>query len=220
MSAEGRSATDGAAIQVVLSGDMKEVMRAESVLGTLRYDGGAPEDFYSRMSRDLMARHGRLIQVDYASHFPEFEIWFRYEDGTRVYSGRRTGHYDIHFLSLGYVGEGPRYARHFLAAAGYGLESEDIESIEPGDSIVMEEDGAIIRRSEERVVAHDDVTFLRERNEVVAGFPAVYRHYSAKSKADALAFLEDQEIAAQSFFVVVETPDGNLAKDRMGIYEP
>jgi len=207
---------------VVVSGtseNMEPILRAEAALTTLQYNGGPAEPFYERMSRDLISKHGPLVSVDYASHFPKFEIWFCYKDDMRIYSGQRTGHYDIHFLSLGYVGEGPRYARHFLAAAGFDLTSEQIESIKPGDSIQLRDGKAVIVREKDKVVQSSEVTFLKERKEIVAGFPATYRHYSAPSKAVATQFLEKQNITAQSYFVVVETPEGTIAKDRMGIYD-
>ncbi len=97
---------------------------------------GSAEEFYARMSRDLIARHGALVKAEYVSHFPTFEIRFKYTDGTTVVSGARTGRHDIHFLSLGYVGEGPRYAKAFLEAAGCNRTSQEIEGICPGDVIV------------------------------------------------------------------------------------
>jgi tetratricopeptide (TPR) repeat protein len=103
------------------------------------------------MSQDLISRHGALQRVDYVSHFPDFEIYFTYEDGTKLYSGKRTGNYDIHFLTLGYVGEGPRYAHHFLKAAGLELSSDEIESIRPGDCIVPRDGKAIIVRKGEPI---------------------------------------------------------------------
>lgn len=184
---------------VVVSGtseNMEPMMRAGTALTTLQYDGGPAEQFYERMSRDLISKHGPLVGVDYASHFPKFEIWFCYKDDARIYSGQRTGNYDIHFMSLGYVGQGPRHARHFLAAAGFDLTSEEIESIKPGDSIQLRDGKAVIVREKDKVVQSSEVTFLKERKEVVAGFPATYRHYSAPSKAVATRFLEKQNITA------------------------
>lgn len=122
---------------------------------TIQYDGGHAEPFYERMSKDLIARHGALRHVDYISHFPKFEICFTYENGTRLYSGPRTGHYDVHFLTLGYIGEGPRYAHHFLKAAGLELSSDEIKSIRPGDRIVPRHGKAIIVRKDEPLPAED-----------------------------------------------------------------
>jgi hypothetical protein len=92
---------------------------------------------YWMISKRLIAMHHRLVRISYLSHFPKFEINFEYQDGAIVYSGERTGTYDIHFLSLGYEGEGPRYARVFLAAAGFHLSADEIASIRPNDTIQM-----------------------------------------------------------------------------------
>ena len=106
-----------------------------------------PEKYhYWHMSKNLAAIHGPLMQASYLSHFPKFEIDFEYADGFHLYSGARTGVYNIHFLSLGYVGEGPRYARVFLAAAGLDLTPEQIESICPGDIIKSSTNGSLIVR--------------------------------------------------------------------------
>jgi len=195
--------------------------KMEATLETISYDGGSVEQFYERMSKELMGKHGALVAVDYLSHFPNFEIYFAYEDGMRIYSGRRTGQYDIHFLTLGYVGEGPRYTRHFLSAAGFDLTTDQIKSIKPGDSILLEDGKAIIQKRKDKAKDDDsgEVKFLRERNEIVAGAPATYRHYSAPDKEAAKKFLDKQNITAQSYFVVVETPEGVISKDRMGIFE-
>jgi len=91
---------------------------------------------YRQMARELISKYGPLKRVEYLSHFPGFEINFVFENKT-VYSGKRSGQYDIHFLSLGYVGEGPRYAREFLAEAGFSMSSDDIEAIKPGAIIQL-----------------------------------------------------------------------------------
>ncbi len=183
------------------------------------YGRGTIEDFYADMSKDLIRVHGPLMRVDYITHYPTFAIWFFYKDGTSIYSGQRTGRHDIHFLSLGYVGEGPRYAEQFLAAAGFILTSEEIESIDAGDGIELRGDKPIIVRKRDKVNEDEVVKFSHERNEQFAGFPAIYRHYKAPSKDSAMVFLGKQTITAQSFFIVVETPEGTFCKDRMGLFE-
>lgn len=214
--------TDSVSISVTTDiNDLTSAQMVESALETISYDGGPVEQFYERMSKELINRHGPLLSVDYISHFPKFEIYFVYKDGMRIYSGQRTGHYDIHFLSLGYVGEGPRYAQHFLSAAGFNLTTEQIESIQPGDSILIKNKKAIIQKKKDKVKEDDlgALKFLRERNELVFGAPATYRHYSAPDKKTAKKFLDKQNITAQSYFVVVETPEGIISKDRMGVFE-
>lgn len=202
-----------------VSGNMEPMLREAMVTETLRYDGGAVEPFYERMSRDLVARHGPLVGVDYSSHFPKFEIWFSYKDGARIYSGERRGQFDIHFLSLGYVGEGPRYAHHFLSAAGFDLSSEQIESIKPGDSIQIKDGRAEIVREKDKVVETAEVTFEREVKANSMGLPAIYRLYKGPNRAAATAFLEKQNITAPSYFVGVKTPEGTFCKDRMGLFD-
>jgi len=94
------------------------------------------ERAYRMMARDLMQKYGPLKRVEYLSHFPKFEINFVFERKT-VYSGQRRGQHDIHFLSLGYFGEGPRYARSFLDEAGFAMSPEEIATIKPGASIEL-----------------------------------------------------------------------------------
>lgn len=102
-----------------------------------------PEGEYRNLARTLTTRFGRLTRVEYLSHYPNFEINFVFERGT-VYSGRRRGERDIHFLSLGYVGEGPRYAREFLDELGFRMSSEEIAQIEPGAVIRKTEHGVTV----------------------------------------------------------------------------
>ncbi len=45
-----------------------------------------------------------------------------------------------------------------------------------------------------------------------------YEHYTAPSKSDALAFLREHEVKEPQCYVVVETPEGGLGKDIIGIY--
>lgn len=104
------------------------------------------ETSYETMSKQLVREHGPLEQLEYLSHYPNFEIKFYYQDGTYVYSGARTGKYDINFLSLGYIGEGPRYAMHFLKAAGFDLTTEEIAGIKEGDSIVLRNGRTVVNR--------------------------------------------------------------------------
>lgn len=187
---------------------------------TLRYEGGSPEYFYERMSQDLIARHGPLVSVDFASHFPKFEIWFCYTDGTKTYSGERTGDYDIHYLALGYGGTGPNLAKHFLDAAGFILNTDQIHSMKEGDSIRLESGKTVIKQEKDKLVTNSKVTFVRKEVNENLGYMMTYRYYKAPSIAVATQFLEEQNISEQHYYVIVETPEGNIAKDRVGIYDP
>ena len=48
---------------------------------------------------------------------------------------------------------------------------------------------------------------------------AVYVVHTAPTKADALAFLQKKKVNKPSFYLVVDTPEGNLGRDINGIYE-
>lgn len=45
-----------------------------------------------------------------------------------------------------------------------------------------------------------------------------YEVYRAKSKADAMAFLRAQEVREERRYIVVETPEGNIGKDLIMIF--
>jgi hypothetical protein len=99
---------------------------------------------YRKMARDLVQQYGSLRSVEYLSHYPNFEINFTFDTYT-VYSGRRRGEYDINFLSLGYVGEGPRYTQAFLDELGFSMTSEEIASIKPGAIIKLDGDKVVVQ---------------------------------------------------------------------------
>jgi hypothetical protein len=125
------------------------VMEPNSIDHPEYYRGRVPSAeryHYWCISKNLLDLHGPLVRVSYLSHFPKFEIVFEYQDGFKLCSGERTGSYDVHFLRLGYVGEGPRYTRVFLAAAGLHLSQDEIASIHPGDAIELTLEGASIIR--------------------------------------------------------------------------
>jgi hypothetical protein len=110
--------------------------------GQIGKQEGPVERAYRKMARDLMQEYGPLKRVEYLSHFPNFEINFVFESKT-VYSGKRRGQYDIHYLSLGYFGEGPTYARAFLDEAGFSMTPEEISAIQPG-ALISLQDGKVV----------------------------------------------------------------------------
>lgn len=116
---------------------------------------------YRRMARDLIAQYGPLQRVEYLSHFPKFEINFVFERRT-VYSGQRRGEYDIHFLSLGYVGEGPRYARFFLDEAGFRMSSDEIDAIRPGAVIELRDRKVVVSYPEKATSPARDTPSLAD----------------------------------------------------------
>ena len=64
-----------------------------------------------------------------------------------------------------------------------------------------------------------EVTFKEQEFKEKMGFTMTYEVYTAKSKMDALAFLEKKYIYQDRYYVIVETPEGNWGKDCMGIFE-
>jgi hypothetical protein len=46
-----------------------------------------------------------------------------------------------------------------------------------------------------------------------------YEVYTAKSKLEALQFLEQKQVMVPLYYIVVETPEGNWGKDQNGIYQ-
>jgi len=79
---------------------------------------------------------------------------------------------------------------------------------------------SLVRGSAIKVVQSSQVTFDREVKVDSMGYPATYKLYKGPNKKTALAFLEEQNITAQSYFVGVKTPEGTFCKDRMGLFDP
>ena len=65
------------------------------------------------------------------------------------------------------------------------------------------------------------VKFLREyqKPSPMPGLTNTYREYRAPQKAAALEFLEATPVDEPLVYVVVETPEGTLCKDKTGLYE-
>ena len=62
------------------------------------------------------------------------------------------------------------------------------------------------------------VKFSHERTDNAYGL-ATYVHYTAQSKADAMAWLQQNPVNKPSYFLVVETPDGSFCRDIQGFFE-
>lgn len=62
------------------------------------------------------------------------------------------------------------------------------------------------------------VKFKEEYTKPVMGFTGTYKVYTATNKEDAEAFLDSIEINEDFLYYEVETPEGNIGKDKMGIY--
>lgn len=64
-----------------------------------------------------------------------------------------------------------------------------------------------------------EVRFKEKDVKVRMGMTQTYEVHAAESKADALAFLEKRTISEANYYVIVETPEGNWGKDKMGLFE-
>jgi hypothetical protein len=65
----------------------------------------------------------------------------------------------------------------------------------------------------------DQVKFVRTDNGEMLGRIATYRIHDGPSEAAALAFLQANPVTQQYLYLVVQTPDGNWARDINGIYK-
>lgn len=200
--------------------DLDAASRKETAAKTIRYTGGDPVSFYAAMSRHLLKNHGALVRVDFLKGFPDWQFLLVYKDGTRIYSLKHvSGDFDLHRLTLGYSGEGTRLMRTFLANAGMNLPSNAIEELTPGQSIVIESGVTVVKSAKPESTVTHSVVFVSEGQEEVAGMPATVIRYKADSEAEAIAFLEEQDVSGQSVFLLVETPEGTFGKDRTGMLE-
>lgn len=136
-------------------------------------DSIAPGRDYEALARRMTQRYGPLRRVVLLSHFPDFEIDFEFEAGT-LQSRKRRGVYDIHFLSLGYAGEGPECAHTFLRGVGFDLAFEEITKLQAGAVITLENGRATVRYPEDAA--------------------AERRHYSALDAAKLLETATDSRL--------------------------
>jgi hypothetical protein len=65
----------------------------------------------------------------------------------------------------------------------------------------------------------EKVTFVREDRQQKMGHTMIYRIYKAPDAASAKAFLAQNPINKNFFYIIVETPEGNYGRDIEGIYK-
>jgi hypothetical protein len=63
------------------------------------------------------------------------------------------------------------------------------------------------------------VTFVREDRQQKMGQTMIYRIHKGSDAASAKAFLEQNPVAKQLYYIIVETPEGNYCRDIQGIYK-
>lgn len=63
------------------------------------------------------------------------------------------------------------------------------------------------------------VKFVREDRQQRMGATMIYRVHKGPDAASAKAFLEQNPVTKQFYYIVVETPEGNYCRDIQGIYK-
>jgi len=64
-----------------------------------------------------------------------------------------------------------------------------------------------------------NVTFAREDRQLKMGQAMIYRIYKGPDSASAKAFLLQNPVTKNFFYIIVETPEGNYCRDTQGIYK-
>ena len=74
------------------------------------------------------------------------------------------------------------------------------------------------KRNKKKKARLGDVKFVREDRNNRFGIESIYRIYSGPNAAAAKAFLGQNPVTKRSYYIVVETPEGNYGRDIMGMY--
>lgn len=84
---------------------------------------------------------------------------------------------------------------------------------------IREEPGNIVKKAE-IPKKPPEVEFVKEEKAVKRGNPYTFRIYKAKSKADAVAFLQTKLVIDRSNIIIVKTPQGSFGRNYNGIFFP
>lgn len=63
------------------------------------------------------------------------------------------------------------------------------------------------------------VVYVREDRQTGMGGTAIYRVYKGPDEQTAMAFLKENPVTQDLLYLVVETPEGNFCRDKMGTYK-
>jgi HEAT repeat protein len=69
------------------------------------------------------------------------------------------------------------------------------------------------------VARKDDVVFVKEEQRMILGQLMTYRVHKGPDGVSARAFLADNPVTRDHYYIVVETPDGNYCRDRSSTYK-
>jgi hypothetical protein len=82
-----------------------------------------------------------------------------------------------------------------------------------------EPEGKVPVQEEPKKAKAGKVKFVREDRQMKMGHTFIYRIYKGPDAATAQAFLQENPVTKQLYYIVVETPEGNFCRDIQGIYK-
>jgi uncharacterized membrane protein YhaH (DUF805 family) len=130
---------------------------------------------------------------------------FRYGYYAVTNDGQLTGEYDAFISGADYTYDMWEQT-HIAFSRHNGMKKNDLEP----------ERKASATASSQPVASNaKNVTFIREDRDA----NSVWVVYKAPCKADAMAFLSQQQIVRPLYYVVVETSEGNFGRDKDGFYQ-
>lgn len=90
------------------------------------------EDQMRQIARQMIARHGNLVEVNCVSGHHPCHIELLFADGYKEVIGQHSGRVDISMMKFGYHGTGTSCFHAFLNEAGYKVTFEDLANLENG----------------------------------------------------------------------------------------
>lgn len=65
----------------------------------------------------------------------------------------------------------------------------------------------------------EKIVYIREDRQTDMGGTAIYRVYKGPDEQTAMAFLKENPVTQDLLYLVIETPEGNFCRDKMGTYK-
>lgn len=85
-----------------------------------------------QLARQLIAKHGNLVEVHCVSGNNPCHIMLVFSDGEKIIIGEHSGRVDISMMKAGYHGTGSRCFHAFLDAAGFNVTFEQVVKMKNG----------------------------------------------------------------------------------------
>ena len=92
----------------------------------------AYEDQMRQLARQLIAKHGDLVEVRCVSGHNPCHIELVFSDGAKIVVGEHSGRVGISIMKAGYHGTGARCFHAFLDEAGFDVTFEQVVKMENG----------------------------------------------------------------------------------------